>query len=307
MAGCCGSSCVCRLTAGADALGHEPVVIVGTGTTADPFVISLLGVDVDDTTDLNLTLTFDPARGYVISGSFATTSKLDDIGDVDASAPTNAQVLSWNTGAGKWQAAAPTTASAGSVQRDTSLTGDGSIGTPLEVAHATGGGTQTTSGGIGLTNAIFQQLVRSFTNAAARTTADPTPDLNGLSMLDSAPGLVDVWDGTAWTPLLVIGNINAVQYLALSGVYDGRSTNLNVIQLSTTTAADGSFVAYSAAQLAGAAGVLSCIIQPVGTTAFVAVLDPTDVTQCKAIAYALDGSGPLGSQAISATVSALTY
>lgn len=306
MAGCCGSSCLCRLTAGEDALGHSPIVVTGTGTTTDPFVIDLLGIDVDDTTDLDLTMTFDPTRGYVISGTFGAASKLDDLGDVNASAPTNGQVLAWNTGTGRWQAAAPTTAASGSVQRDTSLSGDGSIGTPLQVAFATGKGIENTTG-IGLTNAIFQQLVRSFTNATDRTTTDPTPDLNALSMLDSAPGLIDVWDGTQWTPLLVIGTINATEYLALSGSYDGRSTNLNIIQIALTTGADGSFIAYPASALTTAAGVLSCTVQAVGPTPFVVVLDPSDPTQVAAFAYAVDGSGPLVTQNIAATVTALTY
>lgn len=310
MAKCCGDSCACRIISGADVLDHDAIQVTGTGTVQDSFVITFVGVDADATTDLNIIVTWDPGRGYVISGQFASSSKLDSIGDVNAAAPTNGQVLAWNNATSKWVPANPTTASAGSVQHDQSLSGDGSVGTPLDVAHASGKYTQTyTSGGtgIGLTEDAIQQLVRSFTNDTQRGTADPAPQLNAISMLDSAPGLIDYWNGTDWMPLLVVGTISATEYLALSGSYDGRSTKMVVKQLSVTTGSDGSFIALSVADLTGAAGVVTCWIQPVGSPGFVAVLDDTDTTQVAAFAYALDGSGPLVSQNIQATVTALTY
>jgi len=40
-----------------------------------------------------------------------------------------------------------------------------------------------------------------FVDAAERTAQMPSPALNQLSMLDSAPGVVDAWNGTDWTAI----------------------------------------------------------------------------------------------------------
>lgn len=306
MSKCCDSSCSCRLIAGADISGHDSILITGTGSVQDPFVMSFVGLNADDGTDIDFTLTWDDTTGYHLTAGFSAGSKLDHIADVNASAPTNGQVLSWNSTSSTWVPVNPTTVPAGTIHRDTSLTGDGSVGSPLAVAFATGGGIQNTTG-LGLTDAVFQQLARKFATAAARTSADPSPTLNALSMLDTAPGLVDYWNGTAWKPLLVVGSITATEYLALSGAYDGRSTKLYIAQVSTVTASDGSFVAISVATLAGAAGVVSATIQPVGPVPFFTMLDATDTTQVAAFAFAADGSGALVSQSISFTVTAYLY
>jgi hypothetical protein len=46
---------------------------------------------------------------------------------------------------------------------------------------------------------LMGQTVARFASAAARTSGLPAPVLNQLSMLDTAPGVLDTWNGAAWT------------------------------------------------------------------------------------------------------------
>lgn len=45
---------------------------------------------------------------------------------------------------------------------------------------------------------LMSQTVPRFTNASQRTSQLTAPVLNQLSMLDSRPGMVQYWNGTAW-------------------------------------------------------------------------------------------------------------
>lgn len=45
---------------------------------------------------------------------------------------------------------------------------------------------------------LMAQTVARFANASARTAAIPAPALNQLSQLDTAPGVIESWDGSAW-------------------------------------------------------------------------------------------------------------
>src|SRR4029077_19325773 len=109
---CCGgSTCACAIQAG------PHISIVGTGGPGDPFVVTGdVGVAITDTStiDLHLSGAGTAASPWMISGDFATASKLNDLGDVNV-APTNGQVLAWNTSTSEWRAVNPTTAAAGSV------------------------------------------------------------------------------------------------------------------------------------------------------------------------------------------------
>jgi hypothetical protein len=51
------------------------------------------------------------------------------------------------------------------------------------------------------TTQMESSLPRRFATAAARTTAMPTPTLNDLTVLDTTPGTVEFWDGTAWVEI----------------------------------------------------------------------------------------------------------
>jgi hypothetical protein len=51
------------------------------------------------------------------------------------------------------------------------------------------------------TTQMESSLPRRFATAAARTTAMPSPTLNDLTVLDTTPGTVEFWDGTAWVEI----------------------------------------------------------------------------------------------------------
>src|SRR5678815_4690585 len=136
MPNCCGgASCSCVIQ------GGSGITVTGAGTPASPFVLDAHQVfnAVDNKTfDLSITgsgTTIDP---WTVQVTWATTAQLDDFPDVQAPTPTNGQVLGWDNTLQKWTPRAPTTAAAGAVLHDTSLTGDGSSGAPLAVQTESG-------------------------------------------------------------------------------------------------------------------------------------------------------------------------
>lgn len=306
--GCCGESCGCKLTEGAG------VTITGSGTPSDPFVINAAGnLGVSDSTSINLDLSGDGSSGdpFVLTATFASTSKLDMLGDVNAPAPNNGYVLSWNGTA--WVPAPPTTAAAGTIQTDTSLSGDGSSGNHLGVRHASSGGTETSSTGIKLTDSTLNELIRHFPDSTTRGAATLAPVVNTLSMLDNAPGIVDYWDGSEWAPLAAIQTVTSVaagtaglELVNLSGDYDGRPVHVIVKNINVTTDAGGAFNVLSTGDLAGYAGVLSCHIQEVGTPAWKALIVNT-TGQVGAVAYQLSNGAVLANATVVATVTAYVY
>jgi hypothetical protein len=64
---------------------------------------------------------------------------------------------------------------------------------------------------------LMSQTVPRFTNATQRTSQLTAPVLNQLSMLDSRPGLVQFWNGSAWQDAQPF-----VQAGIASGVADGN-------------------------------------------------------------------------------------
>lgn len=287
--GCCGGGCSCVVMEGAH------VTVEGSGAPTDPFIISAdLDLEVVDNSTFNLTLVGDgsPASPYQLTVAFAATASVKAFPDWSDTAPTNGQVPIWNNGTGMWTPGAQTTASAGSVSHNTSLSGDGSVGSPLAVVHDPARGTQTGASGIGLTDASINSTVRRFANATARAAASPAPALNAISVLDSSPGNYDTWDGTAWVPLEagVVPLALGPELLQISGPYtDGRVQIVTKIE-TVTTAADGSWPALVAAELVGASGVLTCMITPVGPTPFIPMVSGAIPGQVTAAAYA-PGSG----------------
>src|SRR5262245_43651763 len=107
MPNCCGgASCACKLAAGSG------ISITGSGTPADPFLITASNVltPVDNSTfDVNITPVVVGANTeYRLEVKYASTAKLDDIPDVNTPAPTNGQVLGWDSATSKWTPRAPT-------------------------------------------------------------------------------------------------------------------------------------------------------------------------------------------------------
>ncbi len=304
---CCGDLCACKLEGTSDSF--KPIQIVGTGTSQDPFIITFLGLTVDNTANVvHLTVVDDDVDGYVLSAGFGPNAKLDALADVAASSPTTGQVLGWN--GTNWVAVAPATASPGAVVSDDSLDGDGSGGDPLVVAYASGGLIELGTGGIQVTDELKQQLVRHFAVSAARSTADPSPDLNAVSMLDSAPGRQDYWDGSAWQPLVLITDVTGTEFLNLSGPYDGRPVQVLTKLFTGSTDVSGFLTLLTAGDLTGLAGVLSVQVTPMGgSNPYWFSVDPSSTVSVDAYVFSADPTGavPVVSTSVSALVTAITY
>jgi hypothetical protein len=246
---------------------------------------------------------------WIISATFADTAQLGDIPDVNVVGVTNAQVLGWNSSLNKWTPRAPTTAASGSVQHDTSLSGDGSGGSPLQVVEATGGGLTTSAGGLGLDDTTKRTLVRKFASDAARVAASPTPTVNDLSNVTSRPGQVDYWTGSQWLPVKSQYSVDGAgqQLLALSGAYvDGASVTMMVRHFSGVTAADGTLTVLPNSLLTGRAGVLSVTVNVTGAQSYMPVMG-TGSNYIYITARRLDNGAVLASQNISGQVTAYVY
>lgn len=302
---CAGASCACKIEAGSQ------VIISGSGTSQDPFVVSVdSGLAVADNTVFDMTLagTGSDANPWTLSVAYAATAKLDDIPDVFAPAPTNAQVLGWNTTNNRWQPQNPTTAASGSVSHDNSLSGDGSGGAPLAVQTDSSRLLGSFSTGLGLSDVGINQTVRKFTDPVARAAALLAPTVNTLSELDTNPGVVEYWTGTQWSPIkdnfdtVILGSA----LLEMSGPYNG--TRLTYLMKNVAVVADtvGVFPILEVADLAGRAGVLMCAFQETGSLAF-KVMVSANVDHIDGTAYTLVSGVPYAGQVITGTAFAWLY
>lgn len=309
---CCGgATCSCVIDNGSH------IQIVGTGSPADPFVITAdVALEAKDNTvfDVAVTGLGSVVAPWQIEVKYASSAKLNDLPDVNAPAPTNAQVLGWDTATSQWTPRAPTTAAAGTVTHDTSLAGDGSAGAPLQVAEDPARMLATAAGGLGLSDTGMNSIVRRHADTAARTAAAPTPVLNSLTMLDSQPGKMDYWDGDSWEPagvfLLALAGQEMFQ---MSGPYTGaQRITLMVRNVDQITDSLGAFDAIPAVDIAGRAGVITAIAQasaPAGASAaipFTVILSPT-AGAIKGVAYRISDGQPLALSSINCTVLALVY
>lgn len=310
MPSCCGSgsSCSCKISAG------PGIEVTGSGTAVDPFILSAsIAFEVESNLQFTVSLsgTGEVGNPYHLAVTYAPTSKLDDVPDVNASSPANGQVLSWNAATSTWVPANPTTAAAGSVSHDQSLSGDGSVGTPLAVVpYAARFLSLFAASGIGISDAGINQLVRHFIDSAARDTASPAPVLNTLSMLDSDPGRVTYWDGSVWQPLPPSFDVAyagaTTEFLALSGSYAGTRRTHLVKQFSATTDASGNVDVLDLTDLTGRAGVLSAMFQETGALAFKMVLF-ANTDRVSGHAYRVSDGTPYASVALTGIVDAWVY
>jgi hypothetical protein len=311
MPSCCGgSSCACKIEAGSS------VVITGTGTPNDPFILSAdLGLAVVDNEVFDLTLggTGTEISPWTLEMDFAASARLTDIPDVSAPAPAAGQVLAWNAVVQQWTAQAPTTAPTGAVQHNSSLTGDGSAGAPLGVV---GNGTRfiiVDANGVGLTDAGINRQVRHWINTSDRGSAAPPPELNTLSMLDALPGRVDYWSGSAWLPLkenydetLIPSAVGGAEFLRLSGPWTTQRRTQITKQVEATTDGAGEITLLSSTDLSGKAGIISVQFQETGSLAVKAIPLAVGAT-VKAKCYHLTDGALWPGQAITGTVFAVVY
>lgn len=292
------------------------ISITGDGSSQNPFVISSAGgsVETQDNAVFDLNMTGDGSTGnpYILSVSFAATAGLNDLPDVNAAAPTNGQVLMWDDPNGWWEPATAPTASPGLISTDDSLSGDGSVGDPLEVQEDPDRFLATTASGLGLSDDGLNNLVLHYADDAART-ADPlVPIDNALSMLDTEPGVVYHWDGAAWSPIAgsfdttVIGGA----WFEISGPYvPGMRLTHIIKQVVETTDGAGVFAVLDSTDLASAAGVLSCQYQPAGdgTTNMGAILTNDGVSEVNAVAYRLTNGTVWAAKLVVGIVDAWIY
>jgi len=308
MPSCCGGGATCSCKMEATGQLH----ITGSGQPNDPFVLSLdAELDGGHTKSFDVVITGDgsSADPWVVTNQWATTAQLDDIPDVSAATPANAQVLAWNSAAAQWQPAAPTVAPTGAVQHDLTLQGDGSAGTPLGAIADTTRFLGSFSTGLGLTDAGVADLVQHFVDATQRSSVLLSPRQNALSMLDSNAGRIDYWDGAAWQPATYTTkwNILGAALLQLSGPYTaGLPLIITTNQISTTTDANGVFSVVPAADLTGRAGVLNVQFQPMGAVPFrVMVAAASD--HISGTAYRLSDGSVLANQPITGVYQAACY
>lgn len=306
MARCGGAGCSCKVSAG------PRITVTGIGSASDPFVIEAdvnLTVGDSDVIDLSIAGGGTALSPWVLTAGFASTAQLGDIPDVAAVGVTNGQVLGWNSSLNKWTPRAPTTAAAGSVQHDTSMSGDGSAGSPLQIVEDPNGGLTTAASGLGLTSGYKNQLVRQFATDAARNTASPAPVVNSLSSVASRPGQVDYWTGSQWERVKSQFDVDAdgQQLLNLSGGYvEGLPVTMVVRNFSGLTASDGTLTVLANTLLTGKAGVLSASVSVTGAQSYMPIV-AAGSNYIYITARRLDTGAVLASQNISGQVTAYVY
>ncbi len=190
--------------------------VIGTATT------STLGlVKVDGTT---ITIT----NGVISSAGGTSINSLDDVADVDASgayAPTNNQVLRWDTAASRWRPTSITATSLGlgnvtneskaTMFNNPTFTGTVNLGSGtvnLPAGSTIGGSAVATTGLITFSGSTISTSVSSITIAKNTSITGSLTvsgvigaSINALSDVDTAStppttGQVLKWDGTAWKP-----------------------------------------------------------------------------------------------------------
>jgi len=309
MPNCCqGASCACRITT--TETGH--MLVTGSGSANDPFILSAdVALAVQDNVQFDMTLSGEgnAASPWIISNGYAPTARLANIPDVNATSPTQGEVLGWDDATSMWTATPPTTAPVGAVSTDGSLAGDGSAGTPLTVVPDASRLVQTSTAGVGLSNSGMAAVIQHFASAAARDAINPAPVLNQLTMLDDRPGRVDYWTGTVWAPVLDTISVvpTSPALLELSGPYNVLAPITHWLRnVSLTADGSGNVTLISSADLAGYAGVLDMHFQETGTVP-IRVLATVVANQIRGTAYGLTDGTPAAGVTVTGMIRAYLY
>lgn len=307
--GCCGSSgggCSCQI------IGQGVLEVSGSGSPSDPFILT---VDVDFTSSQNKTFTVlvngdgSTATPYTPVVTFSSTAQLDDLPDVQAPNPTNGQVLGWSTAQNAWVPQAATTAPAGAVLHDTSMTGDGSAGAPLALLEHPTRLVGTFPQGVGLTDAGMAATVQHFVDEAARAAAVTAPWLNQMTTLDTDPGVLYYWTGSAWSllPNQTGWEVPSGAMLELSGAYsDGLPVTVMAVQVNATTDAFGNFDVFGTTELAGRSGVVTAQFTEEGAFPWKAMLNVVS-NKIVATAYRISDGSLMAGTPVAGTAQAILY
>jgi hypothetical protein len=306
--GCCGGS---SGTCGCQIIGQGQIDVSGSGGPSDPFI---LDVDLDFTSSQNKTFTTQmtgdgsTATPYSPVVTFTSTAQLDDIPDVLAPAPTNGQVLAWSTAQNAWVPQAATVAPAGAVLHDTSMTGDGSAGSPLAVLVHPDRLLGSFPAGLGLSDQGMSEVVQHFVDATARAAAVTAPFLNQMTMLDTNPGIIWYWTGTVWSVQPnQTGWEAATAMLELSGPWnDNLQPTVMVIQVATTTDSFGAFDVLGTTELAGRSGVLTAMFSEQGSFPWKVMLNPVS-NKIVGTAYRVDDGSVMAGTPITGSLTAIVY
>jgi len=305
MARCCGGTPRTSIEAGPN------ITVNGIGSLAEPFVIStdlaMVGVD-SDSFNVDVTGAGTVISPWNITVEYTPEASLNDIPDVLADAPTNGQVLSWDSSLQRWKPVAPTTASTGAVSHNSSLSGDGSVGNPLQVVPDAARHLQNSGTGVGLTDDAINRLNRRFTDDTARNSASPAPVLNTISTVNTRPGQVDYWNGSVWLPIVdsIDFDGSGHELMQLSGAYTNSPLTMVVRKFSGATDVNGLLVVMNTALLTGRAGVLTANVVPLGAVGYSTVLTPSG-GQLLITARRLDDGALMASQVIEGQITAYVY
>jgi hypothetical protein len=290
------------------------MTVTGSGTPADPFVLTATSgaMMVQDTPTINMTMTGTGTSADPFTISAAATVRMTNLLDLDTTNTTVGYVVARQAG-GTFAMVPPTTAPAGAISHDSSLTGDGSSGNQLKVVPDTELAVSGT--GVALNATTRHLLVRQFADAPTRgSAANPAPLLNDLSTISSVPGVVSWYDGTAWHPLNVVTKQTASgQLFAITGPYTAEAPVQGITKLVTgTTDGNGQIVLLSATDLTSANGVLDCQVVAVNSASPGLIVNISTTTgpnpnQVVATVYQAGIGTPATSLAVTLSVAARLY
>ena len=141
--GCSSGTCSCSIVAG------DGIVITGAGSSSNPFVVNGPAFDVADSATVDLSISGDGTVTTPYTISATVNMALDQLTDVNASAPVAGYLLTYQTSpAPGWYAAVATSGTPGATLHDGSLIGDGTASNVLGVKIDPAGGITTTGSGL---------------------------------------------------------------------------------------------------------------------------------------------------------------
>lgn len=160
--GCASSSCSCLIT------GSGGVVVTGSGSAENPYVINGSNFGVTDSPTIDMTLSGDGTLGNPYRISAAAHLTLDQLDDVNASAPSPGYTLTYVTSpVAEWRATVPLSGIPGAVLHDSTMVGDGTPSSALGVKIDPSGG--ITNGVNGLRSSSGLTYCTSTTRPGAPT------------------------------------------------------------------------------------------------------------------------------------------